>query len=157
MRVTARRWAARAAVVAGVLLAAGCTAGPGGQAASPPSGLRAATATAGAPVTGTRPGHPVTVYVLMPGAGDHDGAVVAIDAATGTPGPAIGLHTSSDFMADGIAVTPDGKTAYVLSGEGGIYPISTATGRVGAAIEVGDFPRAPQTVPGSPRRHGHST
>jgi DNA-binding beta-propeller fold protein YncE len=143
MRASARRRAARAAVVAGVLLAAGCTAGPGGQAASPPSGPRGATATAGAPATGTRPGHPVTVYVLMPSAAHHDGAVVPVDAATGTAGPAIGLHTS-DFIADGIAVTPDGKTAYVIdaynNNNGNVVPIRTATSTAGPPIPVGANP-----------------
>jgi DNA-binding beta-propeller fold protein YncE len=102
-----------------------------------------ATATAGAPATGTRPGHPVTVYVLMPSAAHHDGAVVPVDAATGTAGPAIGLHTS-DFIADGIAVTPDGKTAYVIdaynNNNGNVVPIRTATSTAGPPIPVGANP-----------------
>jgi DNA-binding beta-propeller fold protein YncE len=48
----------------------------------------------------------VTVYVIA------DGAVVAIRAATGTPGRVIRAGNG----VDAIAVTPDGKTAYAVNG-----------------------------------------
>ena len=90
-----------------------------------------------------RPGHPVTVYVLMPSADDHDGAVVPVDAAAGTAGPAIGLH-ASDFIAGGIAVTPDGKTALVTATTHVgphhyeiVTPVRTATNTAGRAFSIG--------------------
>ena len=39
--------------------------------------------------------------------------------------------------AEGIAITPDGKTAYVTSDESIVVPIDTATGTPGAPIRVG--------------------
>jgi YVTN family beta-propeller protein len=74
----------------------------------------------------------VTVYVIA------DGAVVAIRAAIGTPGRVILAGTDPDA----IAVTPDGKTAYVTNYTNGtVIPISTATNTPGTPIPAGSGPR----------------
>jgi DNA-binding beta-propeller fold protein YncE len=173
------RAAAAAALVSAGL--AGCTAAASGQAPGPP----ASTRDAGGPASGTSQDPPVTVYVIA------DGAVVAIRAATGTPGRVIRAGIDPDAIAvtpdgttayvtngyyngpdvipintatltagpgltvgdrlTGVAVTPDGKTAYVLSYETGTaIPISTATGKPGAAISLGGagaFPTAIAITP----------
>jgi DNA-binding beta-propeller fold protein YncE len=41
-----------------------------------------------------------------------------------------------------IAITPDGKTAYVVNYNDSVTPISTATGKPGKPIPVGGSPRA---------------
>ena len=61
-------------------------------------------------------------------------SVTPIDTATNTPGKAIAVGSGPV----GVAVTPDGKTAYVTnSGSASVTPIDTATNTPGAAIPVG--------------------
>ncbi len=70
---------------------------------------------------------PVTAYVV-----NYDlGVVTPISTATGKPGKAIRVG-ANPFA---IAITPDGKTAYV-NGLPGVTPVSTATGRPGKIIKV---------------------
>jgi len=65
------------------------------------------------------------------------GTVTPIATATGVPGPPIPIgRTAGD-----IAITPDGKTAYVTSDDGVVVPIATATNLPGEPIEVGERPR----------------
>ena len=60
-----------------------------------------------------------------------------IDTATNTPGTAIPVG-SDPF---GIAITPDGKTAYVTNdGSDTVTPIDTATNTPGTPIPVGSIP-----------------
>jgi DNA-binding beta-propeller fold protein YncE len=59
--------------------------------------------------------------------------VIPIDTATNTPGAPIPIGRSAGL----IAVTPDGRTAYVTSDESIVVPIDTATGTPGAPIRVG--------------------
>jgi YVTN family beta-propeller protein len=65
--------------------------------------------------------------------------VTPIATATGTPGKPI-------TVGDGpvaIAITPDGKTAYVVNqGSGTVTPIATATNTPGKPITVGNHPVA---------------
>jgi DNA-binding beta-propeller fold protein YncE len=136
----ARAGLAVRAVAAGVLVSvgiAGCSAATSGQAAGP----SASTPNAGGRASGTSPGPPVTVYVIA------DNAVVAIRAATG----ARSREIPAGAVPYAVAVTPDGKTAYVLSGEtGAVIPISLATGKPGAAISpggAGTFPTAIAITP----------
>ena len=52
------------------------------------------------------------------------GAVTPINTATNTPGPPI----TAGYGAFAIAITPNGKTAYVASGVGlGVHPVGTVT------------------------------
>jgi YVTN family beta-propeller protein len=118
------RAAAAAALVSAGL--AGCTAVASGQAPGPP----ASTRDAGGPASGTSQDPPVTVYVIA------DGAVVAIRAATGTPGRVIPAGNGSDA----IAVTPDGKTAYAVNSNNSgpdVIPIRVATDTPGPPIKIG--------------------
>jgi len=63
--------------------------------------------------------------------------VTPIDVATSTAGQAIRVGREPA----GIAVTPDGKTAYVANaGSDTVTPISTATGQAGSPIKVGMLP-----------------
>jgi YVTN family beta-propeller protein len=105
------RAAAAAALVSAGL--AGCAAATSGQAAGPSKGP------------------PVTVYVIV------DSAVVAIRAATGVPGPKIPAGT----VPVAVAVTPDGKTAYVPASTSRGYemvtPIDTAVNTAGKPIRIG--------------------
>ena len=65
------------------------------------------------------------------------GTVTPITTATNTAGPPIPV--GNDPYA--IAITPDGKTAYVANaGSGTVTPIATATNTAGAPIPVGKDP-----------------
>ena len=60
-----------------------------------------------------------------------------IDTATNTAGTAITVGSAPR----GVAITPDGKTAYVTNdGSGSVTPIDTATNTAGTAIAVGRSP-----------------
>jgi YVTN family beta-propeller protein len=81
-------------------------------------------------------GHGATVYVVHQH-GQGTGTVVPISAATNEPGTPIKVGLAPDF----IAMTPDGKTAYVANGfSGTVTPITTATGTPGKPIKVGPQP-----------------
>lgn len=71
----------------------------------------------------------VTVYV----ANALSGTVTPIRAATNTARPAINVGGDPPLA---IAITPNGKTAYVSS-DTMVTPVNTATGAVGKAISVG--------------------
>ena len=70
-----------------------------------------------------------TVYV----SNGRGGTVTPIDTATNTPGPPIPIGRGPGL----IAITPDGKTAYVTSDESIVVPIDTATNTPGPPIAVG--------------------
>jgi YVTN family beta-propeller protein len=70
-----------------------------------------------------------TVYV----SNGRGGTVTPIDTATNTPGPPILIGRGPGL----IAITPDGKTAYVTSDESIVVPIDTATNTPGPPIAVG--------------------
>jgi YVTN family beta-propeller protein len=107
--------AAGAALVAAAISAAVIGLGP------KPAGHRP---TPVAPIAG-----PATAYVVSFGAG----TVTPIDVATGRAGTAIQPGNSPWT----IAITPDGKTAYVAGYSGGVTPVNLATGRVGTPIPIG--------------------
>jgi YVTN family beta-propeller protein len=74
------------------------------------------------------------VYVTSQKGGD---TVTPFDIATGVPGPAISVGTTPK----GIAITPDGTTAYVANyGSGTVTPIYVDAGLTGPAIDVGNKP-----------------
>lgn len=99
---------------------------------------------AGPPATGTAGS---TVYVAsLPRPPARTGWVTPIRAATGEPGPRIKVGPWTDMMA----VTPDGKTIYVVdqvSDE--VIPISTATRAAGRPIKVAHLPFAIVITPDS--------
>src|SRR5450755_2584220 len=64
------------------------------------------------------------------------GTVTPIETATGVPGRPI----SVGFRPRAIAITPDGKTAYVANKDDTVTPIATATNRPGKPIRVGGTP-----------------
>jgi YVTN family beta-propeller protein len=75
-------------------------------------------------------------YVVDAGDGDGDGTVFAITTATGevsTPIP-VSLSTSGGAIS-AVAITPDGKYAYVTGGDT-VLVIDTATDTVSATIPV---------------------
>ena len=68
-----------------------------------------------------------------------------IATATNTAGTPIPVGNDPDA----IAITPDGKTAYVLSYDAGtVTPIATATNTAGTPIPVGEWPRSHRDHPG---------
>jgi YVTN family beta-propeller protein len=78
-------------------------------------------------------------YVVSP-----SGTVTPISTATNKAGKAITVGK----YPGAIAVTPDGRTAYVVNnGPGTVTPISTATGKAGKAITVGKNPDAIAITP----------
>jgi DNA-binding beta-propeller fold protein YncE len=104
-------------------------------------GLAGAAVPAGAAAqaAGTRPalasrawrtGCPATAYVLSDG---PSGTVTPIRTATGATGPVIPIGNYPGL----IAITPDGRTAYVSS-DSGVTPIRTATGTAEPVLPVGD-------------------
>jgi DNA-binding beta-propeller fold protein YncE len=72
-----------------------------------------------------------TAYVLSYEAS----TVTPIDVATGVAGTPIRAGNGPD----GIAITPDGKTAYVADIGGTVTPINLATGRAGTPIQFGAY------------------
>jgi hypothetical protein len=68
---------------------------------------------------------------------DQGGTVTPINTATGTPGTPIHVWRGhlGDLSVAQIAITPDGKTAYVTTGSG-VTPINTATNTPGTPIHV---------------------
>ncbi len=83
-----------------------------------------------------------TAYVVEP----YRGTVIPVNLATGRPGTPTSLYTSRrgiPFLQaldpNVIAITPDGKTAYVVEPyRGTVIPVNLATGRPGAPIQVGN-------------------
>jgi hypothetical protein len=90
-----------------------------------------------------------TAYVVnerIKGSGVHGrpGTVTPIALATNTPGAPIKVG----IAPTAIAVTPDGKTVYVLNGwSHTVTPIATATGTPGAPIRLASGPAAIAFVP----------
>src|SRR5215471_6388787 len=85
----------------------------------------------------------VTLYV----ANNTADTVTPISAATNTPGKPIPVRANPTA----IAITPNGKTAYVLSGAGFgpgyVTPVNTATNKAGTPIKVNGAPVAIAITP----------
>jgi YVTN family beta-propeller protein len=105
-----------------------------------PDAAAYAVAAAGYPASQARPAHPVTAYVI------HNN----FDSDTVTP-----IRTATNMVLKpitvgkvpwAIAITPDGKTAYVANTQT-VTPIRIATGTAGTAIPVGDEPFAIAITP----------
>ncbi len=80
-----------------------------------------------------------TAYVTDSGIGG--GAVTPIDLTTNAPGTPIPVGSGPNSGPNGIAITPDGKTAYVANGnDNTVTPINLASGTPGGPIAVGGFP-----------------
>ena len=88
--------------------------------------------------TRPRPAHPVTAYV----ADGRSGTVTPINTATNKAGKAIKIPGPGE-----IAITPNGKTAYVLSASNTVTPIRTTTNTALKAIKVGSGPDAIAITP----------
>ena len=99
-------------------------------------GAHAATTPAQATTASPKSG-PVTAYVV-----DTSGQVTPIRGAiAGTP-----ITTGSNARA--IAITPNGKTAYIADGDAGtVTPIDTATNTAGHPIRTGTLPTAIAITP----------
>jgi YVTN family beta-propeller protein len=85
-----------------------------------------------------------TAYVANSGSND----VTPIDTADNTAGSPIPVGS----IPGGVAITPDGATAYVVDNNGGgahgdVTPIDTATNTAGSTIPVGGFPYAIAITP----------
>jgi YVTN family beta-propeller protein len=95
--------------------------------------------------SGARQARPVTAYIVNNGSD----TVTPIRTATKTAGKAIKVGSEPDA----IAITPNGKTAYVANGGDAmrtsdtVTPIRTATGKAGKAINVGTGPDAIAITP----------
>ena len=79
--------------------------------------------------------------------------VIPISTAAGKAGNPIKVGDGADAIDGGqIAITPDGKTAYVpTNGTGTVIPISTATNRAGQPINLGHSRGSGPTSSRSPR------
>ena len=80
-------------------------------------------------------------------ANTHEGTVVPINTTTNTPGTPIRVvgGPNAPTIADNfgkIAITPDGKTAYVTTGST-VTPINTATNKPGTPIHFAGPARGP--------------
>ena len=91
-----------------------------------------------------------SAYTAGSCAGCAVGTVIPVATATGTPGKPIDIGGTPVA----IAITPDGKTAYVATSAyiaascagagcpvGGVIPVATATGRPGKPINIGRTPK----------------
>jgi YVTN family beta-propeller protein len=90
-----------------------------------------------------------TVYALT----IHPDTVVPISTATNTAGTPIKVHLAPWNAEIGglwgmtqFAITPDGTTAYLLTGGDSVIPISTATNRAGKTIQFGSDCRSQPLV-----------
>lgn len=76
-------------------------------------------------------------------AGDYDGtgrsSVIPVRVTSGTPLPAIPLTGTTGGPA-GMAITPDGRTVYVVTTHGQVTQLSTATGTAAPPISIGGTP-----------------
>ena len=103
-----------------------------------PAQASARVPVAGSPLPGSSPGGG-TAYVLN----DASDTVTPISTATNTAGTPIPVNAAPDHPSL-MAMTPDGKTVYVLYNNGycpcssPMFPIATATNTAGPPIEVGD-------------------
>jgi DNA-binding beta-propeller fold protein YncE len=59
-----------------------------------------------------------------------------------TIGLAVGAQVGLPGVAQGIALTPDGTTAWVTQQAGSLVPVTLATGKVGSPIRLGGHPSA---------------
>jgi DNA-binding beta-propeller fold protein YncE len=59
-----------------------------------------------------------------------------------TIGLAVGAQVGLPGVAQGIALTPDGTTAWVTQQAGSLVPVTLATGKVGTPIRLGGHPSA---------------
>jgi YVTN family beta-propeller protein len=112
---------------------------PGSAAPPAPGAEDGSAAPAAAPLADP------TAFVVNYGLGTvTPGTVTPVNLVTRKAGRAIGVGADPDA----IAVTPDGKTAYVAnSGSGTVTPISTVTGTAGPVIAVGTDPQAVTVTP----------
>ncbi len=105
-----------------------------------PAGI-AASGHAPGPAGRHRPSAVPTVYAAydISHGGKVATAVIPISAAANRAGQPIKIAGGGPIgvAAGQIAITPDGKTAYVVSSSGTVIPISTATDRAGGPIYVG--------------------
>jgi DNA-binding beta-propeller fold protein YncE len=69
-------------------------------------------------------------------------SLIPIDLATGKVGKPLALHSTPDVLA----ISPDGRTAYIGNDDDTITTVSTSTDRPGAAIHTG--PAFPADYPG---------
>jgi YVTN family beta-propeller protein len=88
----------------------------------------------------SRPGQPRIAYVISDGVLDHGaGTVTPVSTATNRAGRPIRVGRGPV----GIAITPDGRTAYVTNSDSGtVTPINTFTNRAGRPVKVGPNPGA---------------
>jgi YVTN family beta-propeller protein len=137
--VSAGPVSAAPAVVAPPVSAGPASAGPAGSAG------QVQDAPAGLAAQAQPPLADPTAFVVNYGLGTvTPGTVTPVNLVTRQAGPAITV--GADPQA--IAITPDGRTAYVTdSGSGAVTPISTVTRRAGPAITVGTDPRAIAITP----------
>ena len=99
------------------------------------SAVAAAASMADSSASRAGPSSMVTAYVANGGSD----TVTPIAAATNTAGPPI----TTGPGPDAVAITPDGKTAYVVNGNSGsptVTPIATSTNTAGPPITVGSGP-----------------
>src|SRR5262245_55812191 len=128
---------ARGQTATGRTATAGLTAAAGTQTAVI-AGQTPATATRAAARALTAPRHP-TAFVVNSG-----GTVTPIGLTTRRAGKPIKVGANPQA----IAITPDGKTAFVANyGSNSVTPINTSTRRAGAPIPVGKQPRAIAITP----------
>ena len=121
----------RAAAI--IALASGTAMGPGTAAADAAGLAPAASGSAGS-----------AGFTVAYIASYHQNLVTPVNTMTGRAGLSIkvGIHP------DAVAITPDGRTAYVTcSGSGTVVPVDTATGKAGPPIKVGADPDAIAITP----------
>jgi YVTN family beta-propeller protein len=89
-------------------------------------------------VVASRPGRPRIAYIITDGVLDHGaGTVTPVNTATNQAGRPIRVGRGPV----GIAITPNGRTAYVTNSDSGtVTPIDTATNQAGPPIRVGPGP-----------------
>jgi len=135
-----RTYVGRAMVVAAVTATGVACTGPvhaAATAARTVSSLEASAASSAEAGATSRPGQ---------GCSNPSDAVLAIRVATNTPERVIKVGRGG--FPNAIAITPNGKTAYVtIGGDEEVLPISTAASKPGRVVKVGVFPDAVAITP----------
>ena len=112
---------------------------------SAPGPLTSASPTPGRPTSAPpAPGRPTRLPLTAYVANNGNGTVTPISLASGKPSTPIPVGQ----FPGSIAITPDGKTACVLTGSG-LTPIRLATGTPGTPISLGSSPAAVAISPDS--------
>src|SRR4051794_18400713 len=99
----------------------------------------------------TDPDQPITVAITPDGTSAYAAAGTSLVRLDLTKSPAVVSHTMLTHTTNFIAVTPNGRTAYLSANDGSVVPVDLTTHQEGTAIPVGGTPRGLAVTPDGTR------